>query len=118
MCPLSSYVQLDFLSATQPRKINLPKNQEGYEHFETTVGNVSKRRIQLTVVTIPKNWKFGIFNFFKNESEACYHIQFYAFFRGDHRCGLGFFVSRSDFWQIDFVYTAAEIDSQNYFTQN
>ena len=42
--------QLDCLSATRTRIINLPTNQKGYDTFETTVGKVSARRIRFCPV--------------------------------------------------------------------
>ena len=40
-------LQLDCRSATLTRKINLPTNQKGYDTFETTVGKLLARRIQI-----------------------------------------------------------------------
>ena len=40
-------LQLDWNSNTSRRKINLPANQKGYDTFETTVGKLSVRRIQI-----------------------------------------------------------------------
>ena len=40
-------VQLDWISNTSRRKINLPTNQNGYDTFETTVGKLSARRIHI-----------------------------------------------------------------------
>ena len=40
-------LQLDCLSVTLPRKINLPANQKGDDNSETTVGKLSARRIQI-----------------------------------------------------------------------
>ena len=40
-------LQLDCWSATRTRMINLPTNQKGYGTFETTVGKLSERRIQI-----------------------------------------------------------------------
>ena len=36
-----------YRSATHRRIINLPTNQKGYDTFETTVGKLSTRRIQI-----------------------------------------------------------------------
>jgi hypothetical protein len=79
-----------------------------------------ERRIQLTVEPRSKIifWKFSFSNFFKNDSEAWFHDHLDAPFRDDHRCSLGFFAPCSVFWQIKFVYKAAEIDYEKYFTQN
>ena len=41
------YVQLDCRSARRTRTFNLPTNQKGYGNFETTVGKLSPRRIQI-----------------------------------------------------------------------
>ena len=40
-------VQLDCLCVTSRQKINLPTNQRSYDTFETTVGKLSARRIQI-----------------------------------------------------------------------
>ena len=40
-------VQLDWTANTSRQKINLPTNQKGYDTFETTVGKLSTRRIQI-----------------------------------------------------------------------
>ena len=40
-------LQLDCQSARRTQKINLPTNQKGYDTFETTVGKISARRIQI-----------------------------------------------------------------------
>ena len=42
-----SEIQLDCQSATRTRKNNLPANRKGYDTFETTVGKLSTRRIQI-----------------------------------------------------------------------
>ena len=39
--------RLDCRSSGRTRKINLPTNQKGYDTFETTVGKLSARRIQI-----------------------------------------------------------------------
>ena len=41
------YIQLDWTSNTSRQKNNLPANQKGYDTFETTVGKLSARRIQI-----------------------------------------------------------------------
>ena len=41
------FIQLDCRSGICPQKINLPTNQKGYGNFETTVGKLSARRIQI-----------------------------------------------------------------------
>ena len=41
------WVQLDCRSSGRTRIINLPTNQKGYDTFETTVGKLSARRIQI-----------------------------------------------------------------------
>ena len=40
-------LQLDCRSVRRTRIINLPENQKGYDTFETTVGKLSARRIQI-----------------------------------------------------------------------
>ena len=40
-------LQLDCFSWRRTRIINLPANQKGYDTFETTVGKLSTRRIQI-----------------------------------------------------------------------
>ena len=40
------YLQLDWTSCDEPRKINLPANQKGYDTFETTVGKLSARKFR------------------------------------------------------------------------
>ena len=40
-------LQLDWASNTSRQRINLPANQKGYDTFETTVGKLSARRIQI-----------------------------------------------------------------------
>ena len=45
-----SRIQLDCWSATRTQIINLPTNQKGYDTFETTVGKLSARRIQICFV--------------------------------------------------------------------
>ena len=40
-------IQLDCRSATHTQKNNLPTNQKGYDTFETTVGKLSARKIQI-----------------------------------------------------------------------
>ena len=37
------------------QKINLPANQKGYDNFETTVGKLSARRIQICLVQFYKS---------------------------------------------------------------
>ena len=44
------YIQLDWTSNTSRQKNNLPANQKGYDTFETTVGKLSARRIQICCV--------------------------------------------------------------------
>ena len=41
------YLQLDWTSNTSQQKNNLPTNQRDYDTFETTVGKLSARRIQI-----------------------------------------------------------------------
>ena len=41
------YLQLDCRSATRTQKNNLPANHKGYDTFETTVGKLLARRIQI-----------------------------------------------------------------------
>ena len=48
--PHLSVLQLDCLCNTSRQKINLPTNQRGYDTFETTVGKLSARRIQICEV--------------------------------------------------------------------
>ena len=43
-------LQLDWTSNTSRQKNILPTNQKGYDTFETTVGKLSARRIQIYVV--------------------------------------------------------------------
>ena len=47
---LDNDIQLDWASAPEPTKINLPANQKGYDTFETTVGKLSARRIKTSRV--------------------------------------------------------------------
>ena len=44
------YIQLDCRSCGHTQIINLPTNQKGYDSFETTVGKLSARRIQICFV--------------------------------------------------------------------
>ena len=46
-CLLANVLQLDCFSWRRTRMINLPMNQNGYDTFETTVGKLSARRIQI-----------------------------------------------------------------------
>ena len=41
------FLQLDCRSATHTRKINLPTNQKGYDTFDTSIGKLLARRIQI-----------------------------------------------------------------------
>ena len=43
----NALIQLDCLCVTSRQNINLPANQKGYDTFETSVGKLSARRIQI-----------------------------------------------------------------------
>ena len=51
--PLLRLIQLDYQSAIHTQKINLPANQKGYNIFETAVGKLLTRRIQICRVHFP-----------------------------------------------------------------
>ncbi len=54
-------LQLDWLWITNTRKINFPRNRKGYDNSETTIGNLSARRIQICRVYFSVILFWGLF---------------------------------------------------------
>ena len=54
-------IQLDWTSSLSRQKFNFPANQKGYDNFETTIGKLLARRIQICLVQFYKSHFWPLF---------------------------------------------------------